>query len=59
MDRLSETVEYEFIGMLNRLVSNQGFEELIKTIQEVFINMTPSYKTFRNSLISLKTEKID
>ena len=55
MDRLSEAVEFEFIAMINKITNNQIFEEMMKNIKEIFINMSPTHKTFRNSLFSLKS----
>lgn len=49
----------EFISTLAKIIDQQVFSEMLKYYEETFVHLSPSHKTFRNSLMSMKTEKID
>lgn len=45
----------EFISTLAKIIDQQVFSEMLKYYEETFVHLSPSHKTFRNSLMSMKT----
>ena len=49
----------EFVSMMSKIVSEKNFNQLLRNIEDNFVQMLPSHKEFKGAIMSTKLDRLD